>query len=278
MMPIKKGLETKQQMSKGELIAEGRTAEVFAWGDHHVLKLYRPWWSPEDVKFEARIGRALYDAGVAAPQVGDIVTVDGKLGLIYERIDGLSMDQVLFAEPQRTAEMASIFARLHAELHRTTLPDFPAQRRRFIYNIAERTPYRLDEPSRQRVLDILASLPDGDSLCHGDLHPGNVLISPAGPRIIDWENACTGSPAADVARAALLLEAYPFYIEAGPNRELLLASVSDFREAYLDEYTALTGISRPLIDAWRAPVATARLQEGIEIEEEFLRGICKEQS
>ena len=264
-------------MSKGELIAEGRTAEVFAWGDRHVLKLYRPWWSPEDVKFEARIGRALYDAGVAAPQVGDIITVDGKLGLIYERIDGPSMDQVVFTEPERTVEMARIFARLHAELHRTTLPDFQSQRRRFIYNIGERTPYRLDEASRQHVLDILASLPDGNSLCHGDLHPANVLMSPAGPRIIDWENACTGSPAADVARAALLLEAYPFYIEAGPNREALLATVAAFREAYLDEYTALTGISRPLIDAWRIPVAAARLHEGIEIEEEFLRGICKEQ-
>lgn len=25
--------------------------------------------------------------------------------------------------------------------------------------------------------------------CHGDLHPGNVLISPAGPRIVDWDCA-----------------------------------------------------------------------------------------
>src|SRR5262249_36063536 len=99
--------------------------------------------------------------------------------------------------------------------------------------------------------------------------------SSAGPRIIDWENACTGSPFADVARAALLLHAYPNYIEARPDRELILEMLHTFREVYLEEYIALTGAARALIDACRIPVAAARLQEGIEIEEEFLRGICE---
>jgi len=31
-------------MDKGELIAEGRTAEVYAWREGQVLKLYRSWW------------------------------------------------------------------------------------------------------------------------------------------------------------------------------------------------------------------------------------------
>jgi uncharacterized protein (TIGR02172 family) len=265
-------------MNKGELLAEGRTAEVYAWGDRQVLKLYRSWWSRHDIEFEARTGRALYDAGIAAPQVGDIITVDGMPGLIYERIDGPSMDKVVFAEPERTAEMARIFARLHADLHKSTLPNFPSQRRRFFYNIGGRTPYRLDEATRRRVLEILASLPDDHSLCHGDLHPANVLMSSAGPRIIDWENACTGSPLADVARSLLLLEVYPFYTEAGPGRDSILEILVTFRQTYLDEYIALTGARRDLIDAWRVPVAAARLQEGIEIEEEFLSGICKEQS
>jgi uncharacterized protein (TIGR02172 family) len=262
-------------MNKGELLAEGRTAEVYAWGDRHVLKLYRPWWSMHDIEFEARIGRALYAAGVAAPQVGDIIELEGKPGLVYERIVGPSMDSVLFAEPERGVEMARIFARLHADQHETSLPDFPSQRRRFVYNIAEHTPYRLEDATRRRVLDILASLPDGRALCHGDLHPGNVLMSPDGPRIIDWENACTGSPLADVARAALLLEAYPHYIEDRPDRAVILEVLATFRQIYLDEYTALTGADPAIINAWRVPVAAARLQEGIEIEEDFLRGICE---
>ncbi len=261
-------------MNKGELIAEGRTAEVYAWGDTHVLKLFRSWWPLESVEFEARIGRAVYEAGVAAPEVGDIVEVDGRRGLVYQRIVGPDMEIVALAEPQRVRELAAQFAHLHAGLHRTTLTGFPSQRRKFIYNIAERTPFVLDQACRQYALDILNALPDGELLCHGDLHPGNVIMSLDGPRIIDWDNACVGSPLADVARSMLLLENAHLYFEGEPNGEMAVAAISSFTEIYLKGYVAETGVDPTLIARWQVPVAAARLHEGIEIEEEALRAIC----
>jgi aminoglycoside phosphotransferase (APT) family kinase protein len=36
-------------------------------------------------------------------------------------------------------------------------------------------------------------------LLHRDLHPGNVILSPGGPVVIDWTNAAAGDPAVDVA-------------------------------------------------------------------------------
>ena len=54
-------------MNKGELIAEGRTAEVYAWGDREVLKLYRPWWPLVNIEYEIRICRAVHDAGIPSP-------------------------------------------------------------------------------------------------------------------------------------------------------------------------------------------------------------------
>jgi uncharacterized protein (TIGR02172 family) len=262
-------------MEKGELIAEGRTAEVYAWGDKHVLKLFRSWWPLESVEFEARIGRAVYEGGVAAPEVGEIIKVEGRRGLIYQRIDGPDMEVVALAEPQRVRELATTFAHLHATLHSTTtLMGFPSQRRRFIYNISERTPFVLDQASRQYALDILHSLPDGESVCHGDLHPGNVIMSPDGPRIIDWDNACVGSPLTDFARSILLLQNAHLYFETEPNREMLLATISSFAATYLAGYVAETGADAALIARWQVPAAAARLHEGIEIEEESLRAIC----
>lgn len=40
---------------------------------------------------------------------------------------------------------------------------------------------------------------EGAALLHCDLHPGNVILSPAGPVVIDWTNARGGDPALDVA-------------------------------------------------------------------------------
>ena len=46
-----------------ELLAEGRTAEVFAYGEGRVLKLDRPDWNGLSA-FEATVLAALADAGL----------------------------------------------------------------------------------------------------------------------------------------------------------------------------------------------------------------------
>src|SRR3546814_7594415 len=55
------------------------------------------------------------------------------------------------------------------------------------------------------ALPILDALPDGDRLCHGDYHPGNVIETAGGPVVIDWPAVTRGHPDADYARTLLLL-------------------------------------------------------------------------
>ena len=54
-------------MEKGPLLGQGRSAEVYAWGDHQVLKLFFSSWSPEWIEQEARVARVVHEAGLAAP-------------------------------------------------------------------------------------------------------------------------------------------------------------------------------------------------------------------
>jgi aminoglycoside phosphotransferase (APT) family kinase protein len=44
-----------------------------------------------------------------------------------------------------------------------------------------------------------------DAIRHLDLHPNNVIMSPAGPVVIDWRNSDVGPPAMDVALSAVIL-------------------------------------------------------------------------
>jgi hypothetical protein len=60
--------------------------------------------------------------------------------------------------------------------------------------------------SQARILARLHGRIAAASLCHFDLHPANVILSPAGPVVIDWTNAIRdGDPAVDAALTYLIL-------------------------------------------------------------------------
>src|SRR5215471_10254672 len=85
-------------------------------------------------------------------------------------------------------------------------------------NIARTTV--LDEPQKRVSLTRLANMPEGDRLCHGDFHPINVLGEISRPVVIDWPDACSGDPAADVCRSYLLLRLHAADIAEPPHRQL----------------------------------------------------------
>jgi aminoglycoside phosphotransferase (APT) family kinase protein len=75
-------------------------------------------------------------------------------------------------------------------------------------NDMARHPWRIGHHVRTLV-DLhsrLHAIPYQDgTLLHFDLHPDNVLISRAGPIVIDWTNAHAGEPDSDVAMTWLIL-------------------------------------------------------------------------
>lgn len=75
----------------GQPIAFGRTAEIYAWQEGQVLKLFHSGFALEDIEQEARIAGAMHASGLPVPSVGEIVRVNGRNGLVYQRVEGESM-------------------------------------------------------------------------------------------------------------------------------------------------------------------------------------------
>jgi aminoglycoside phosphotransferase (APT) family kinase protein len=127
---------------------------------------------------------------------------------------------------------------------------------------------------RDFALRVLDRLPDGDRLCHGDYHPGNVLVAADRVGVIDWTNAARGVPEADHARTVLLLRwADPLPGTPLVSPALMAAGRSAFARRYARTYTR--GADGPLrqMDAWLVVHAAARLSEGIDIEQPTLTGL-----
>ena len=80
---------------------------------------------------------------------------------------------------------------------------------------------RLDATRLGTALDALVRdhpEPRPHVICHGDLHPFNVLLTAEGPIVIDWTAARIAHPAYDVACTSLLLEVPPLVAPAPVDR------------------------------------------------------------
>jgi uncharacterized protein (TIGR02172 family) len=254
-------------------IAQGRTAEIFVWDDQHVLKLYRDWCPTDWVEYEARIARAVYEAGVPSPAAGEIVEVDRRRGLIYERLDGISMLQDLNARPWLLLKHARSLAELHIEIHQKSINGLPAYKDRLRYDV--RNTQHLSEDLRNKALARLEVLPSGKNVCHGDFHPGNIILTQGRPIVIDWMTASTGSPWADVARTSLLLSIGP----KGAGKlvsPIMRMIINLYHRMYLNRYHTLVPHTKNDLNKWMPVIAAARLNEEILPEHEDLLKMVKE--
>jgi thiamine kinase len=257
-------------MPPGQPIARGRTAEIYPWGGHQVLKLFYDWFPEEDVRREARTARAVHAAGLAAPGVGEIVEVDGRLGLTYEWVEGVPMGDAMAGRPWRLVRLARLLAEMHAEMHAVAgIEGLPSQRERLEGRI--RQARGLGAGLREAALRALERMPEGDRprLCHGDFHPWNVLLTGGGAVVIDWLAATGGNPLADVARTAVILDGvkkmgHPVTWWDKVATRWCLA-------VYLRRYFELRPGGEEEYRAWRPIVAAGRISEGIAGLEDWLR-------
>jgi len=257
--------------SLGEPIAG--TANLYAWDEGQILKLYG-YDIPEGfVEWLGKVERALYEAGLPVPAVGETIEIDGRLGQVYERIEGSTMAEHLLGSPEADAgvvvQLAHLFAEIHAQIHNCrNIPAELSPQPGTLQSRIRRAP-GLPEELKEAALKALDELPDGDRLCHGDYHPYNVVMSPRGPVVIDWNNAHTGSPLADVARSTLMLSGAVISEPAFSELPYRLA-IDRFNEAYLERYFQINPGGQEQLAAWLPIVAAVRLNDGIPELQEWL--------
>jgi aminoglycoside phosphotransferase (APT) family kinase protein len=254
----------------GGLLGEGRTAEVFEWGDTEVVKLFRVGFQAQAER-EVNAAEAARALGKRTPELRGSMNVAGRPGLVFERVHGRSLLTLLSSKPWRLWTAGRALAELHGAIHECAavqLPRLLASLQSLILAAGE-----LSSAQRHAALQALEKLPDGDRLCHGDLHPGNVIGKTRPLVAIDWGTAGSGHPLLDVAVTALILRLG----ELPPTSPWLLRRLvpvlrARLRDDYLNAY-GLSAQDRLRVESWQFPLAAARLGRGVVAERPSLLGI-----
>ncbi|HEY4044027.1 MAG TPA: phosphotransferase [Rhodopila sp.] len=223
--------------SLGEKIGEGVMADVHAWAPGQVVKLFKAGISRRFARHEARMTRAAFAAGASAPEVFDEVVVEGRFGIVLTRLDGSTLLHLLRTGAITSEQVGSILATLYISVHKTPPPPVVISLRdKFEYGY--RHSGLLPKHIATGILTLIKRLPPADRLCYNDLHPGNVIMTADGPRIIDWLGMVRADAALDLGRCHLHLSELIYSPEGiDPERPRALNATVQ------SEYARLAGIS-----------------------------------
>jgi len=243
----------------GDIVARGSRSSVRAFGRGAVIKVPDPDTPVEWILAEAEHVEAVRAAGAPAPRLLGIEEIGGRAATVWERVDGTSMWERVIERPDLSGRMGRLLADAQLGLFDLVPPvTLPAQRDRLTSKIRRAA---ATDRTLSRALELLPSRAGPLRLCHGDMHPSNVLLTADGPMIVDWFDASRGDPVADVARSSLLLgdgKHTPAHLPGADP-----ATLEVLRRAYLSRLRERLEVSDGELAMWQAINAVARLAEGL---------------
>ncbi|GHH60706.1 hypothetical protein GCM10017774_85550 [Lentzea cavernae] len=148
-----------RSVAQRQHLASGQDSDVFIRSDGLLVKRTR---TGRDLRREAEMMSYLSGFGIPVPRVHEATEAE----LVMQYVPGPRMSEEIGRKPWLAGGLGEDLADLHHRLDVIPAPDFLSG--------------------------------EGD-LLHLDLHPGNVVLGPEGPVVLDWACATKGDRRLDVA-------------------------------------------------------------------------------
>ncbi len=239
-------------MNLEQVIAERKNKTIYRDGDR-CIKVFGSSFSKADILNEALNQSRVEDIGLNVPKILEVTTIDGKWAIISEFIEGTTLSHKMRDDPANTEqylEMLTDTQILITKKRSMLLPRLKDKMNRKILAAD------LDPVTRYELLIRLEGLPNHDKLCHGDLCPSNIIVTPEGKQyIIDWSHATQGNASADAARTFLTFH---------------LRGEEDNAERYLDMFCEKSDTEKSYVQRWMPIVAASQSVKGNLEERDFL--------
>ena len=186
-----------------ELIHESGGKKLYRDGNK-LIKSFDESYSKAGILNEALNQARVEETNLNIPKVLGVEVIDGKWSLIWEFIEGDTLEELMQREPDKRDEYLEYFVDLQIRMSKEKVPLLGHLRDKMHAKISASA---FPATVRYDLHVRLDSLPRHKKLCHGDFQPSNVIITKDGtPYIIDWSHATQGNGSADAARTYLIFK------------------------------------------------------------------------
>ncbi len=186
-----------------QLIHESAGKRLYRDGDR-LIKSFDASYSKAGILNEALNQARVEETKLNIPKVLGVEVIDGQWSLIWEYIEGDTLEDLMRKNPEKTDEYLEFFVDLQIRMSKEKVPLLGHLRDKMHAKISASS---FPATIRYDLHVRLDGLPRHKKLCHGDFQPSNVIITKDGtPYIIDWSHATQGNGSADAARTYLILK------------------------------------------------------------------------
>ena len=239
-------------MKLDNVIAVRKTKTIYRDGDT-CIKVFNHSFSKADILNEALNQARVEDVSLNVPKILEVTTIDGQWAIISEFIEGTTLSHLMRDDPENKDKYLDMMVEAQMLIHSRRCPLLSRLKDKMNRKILSAD---LDPVTRYELLIRLEGLPTHDKLCHGDMCPSNVILTPSDELyIIDWAHATQGNASADAARTFLTFN---------------LSGDAETADKYLDLFCEKSGTDKRYVQKWMPIVAASQSVKGNLEERDFL--------
>lgn len=236
-------MEVRKQMREisvegCELIGRGGNGAVYRLDAETIVKVYYNSIIPlEQIQASRRSAQKLLSYGIPVAIAFDVVKVEGGYGLVYELLDCKTVSELIHEDNDCIEHWAQEAAKVARMLHTTEVPKgtFPDARdsgHRWV-DIAQSV---LSDEEQARLHNIYDTMPESNTLVHGDFHVGNMMVQDGEIILIDTDDVAQGDPIIDIASMSLVFEFITTEEQAMATLGITVDEMRRFFDAFIKAY------------------------------------------
>ena len=182
------------------IIGKGFFSTVYRINGDTIIKVFNRVSDPQQIERELSLAKQAFVLGIPTAISFDIVRVDDKLGVRFEMLDCISLQEAFVKYPERFDSLLERYVALLKKINTTesidpNLPDI----RKFFLEKVEVMKETIGEAYYLKAKKLLEGVPNRTTFVHGDCHFKNIMVQGDELLLIDMDTLSHGHPIFELA-------------------------------------------------------------------------------